>query len=1527
MRPTPLLLLALSPTLLGTSALAADLDIALTSSPRYFSPGKSETIRFDVCNRDLSPAGPARVGVFLSADTSFDIATDAFLADILIDPLGPNECTSGQVTGASPPFGAIYPLGVVDYDGVVPEVDETNNVDAGPLTGSGFGFDVVVERLEVVRSFLDTEVDLVVCNLGPDSSASGSIELYASADAVIESPLQNPSSTDLFLDLVTLPSLAGESCLELAVPLVPFLPGVMAGYVGAILDASPAEVVTTNNIGVTAGRVPFGPGVQVRPEALRVTFDTTNFPALRVEGRACNEGEVDASTRIDIYQSADTTLSVGGPNPDVLLTSIQVPLPIPFKRCASFDELVPTGLPALSPQYILVQTVAPSDVVPEDDVVASGPLVSASPELAVRSVDLSFDTDALEYLLTAEVCNVGDVPSPPTSVEFSASSDEIIDDPFTGASNDLPLAAATPIASIDPGGCSTAEARTPFLPIPPSSGPVILVEGFVGARVNAFRSFSEVIYSDNTASTPALLGGGQDLSVERVELHVTDFVTRAGEALVEVCNPTPFPGTAFDIDLVVSADVFVEDVRNGVSLNDALATSVFVSEAIEAGRCRTLTVPLPFLPVPPPPLPTRPTSSAYLGARIYMPGDGDTRNDLALSAPFGVGFEANLVVRSVDRTTVLGAGPGTFEVELTAEVCNIGFTPSGSFDVDFVLSADSEFETPAPFGGTYYEDLFLISGFFTPSLEPGACASVRTTVPALFLRPAFGPVFVGAVADARQAVPESLESDNLAATGPEPSGLDPNAYVASASWAYDDVTSLWTYRAEVCNDGLTDATAVEVAFVASADEDIAWRPSNPAPLDDIPVAFATISQLPVLRCAEVSVDGPTPFPSAAGPLDRSVLGVVVTAPGDANPADDAFVVTPQAPLTPLPNLVVESVGRRVDGSPATYVATAVVCNRGLVPAPASNVTFATSEDQALDLDTGRDPIVGITPVDALDVGACAEAALNGLFSFPTPSGALTAFLVAVVDQTDAVGEVDEDDNVSPFVEVPTTPDPDLAVGRVQRLGFDPTLFQIRYSVEVCNEGLIASSPFDVEAVVSEDEVIEDSSAIVNDFVAASVRYPALEGGRCFTREIGFVSIPTAAPDGPFVGFRADPFLTVPDGLRSNNLAVPGRIGQVGQEDLAVRSLSTRVETTNGVTERVFEVEVCQEGLGASSFEVALVLSADETIEADFFGTYFQDFELVRLFGSNLAAGACQVLTHRSPGLPPLLPPFSPSLPVALGFVGARVVNFAPDGFSGNDLLVRSSPIVLGPGPDLYFESLREDLILSGGLPEKRVRARVCNDGFTASGAFTATLVLSEDATIEGPNQPVPDLVLGLLNYGSIAPGACRNRTLRSTAPWPIVGMSTEAVLGAVLDGPQTGDLNPTNDVASVAPVGTGPNADLFGRRITATVGTGTVRVRVVVCNYGFTASPATTVDVWASADDILDTLSGRDVLFGNVSVPTLGPRRCRARSVTLPYPYVVDDFGNPVNSPRLISVIDPAESVLEAVESNNVLVSAPVILP
>lgn len=1500
-----------------TIAEAADLTVRLTELPSYF--GTDLTTSYRLCNEGSAPAGPSRLALFLSTDALLD-AADSPIADVFAAPLDPGACEDGQLTGQLfAPTGSYHLLAQADADQTVVESDESNNLFAGPETGSGNGADLVVGSLRApatLAGFGDLEIE--VCNLGPAPVGSFDIEAWASEDETIESPLQNPASTDQYLGQTHV-TVGAEACATVIIPAPsawPSGPGATSGFVGVLVDPAQVvpELVESNNQGLS-GRVGFGSGPQGRISSASLAVGTQSPYVVSV--RACNEGTQPATGDVTLYASTDEIL-------DLALDTLVGPTPLPGTlepgRCAKLD--IPAHFGPPSPTFFIADLNLSGELVAEDDLAVVGPVQPGTPNLIAEAVQWRrLPTGEVE--LSAEVCNLSDAPSGSTDLDFLTSLYADVELAANGYyQRDMQVTRVGLATGVEAGACATVSATAPGpLPLPYSAGPVAASEGYLGVRVDPDGLLTEASDADNAVSTPIGLGYGPDLSVTRVER-----VFSAGQAvaLAEVCNLGFAPSGSFDVEWVASADETPLSPTTHPSSPDLWLGSASSSAGLEPGACATLEASIPlqlYLPN---------ADVVFLGALVNDPSgaDLDGRNDSGVSAPLAAGAAPNLVVRSVERETVFEQG--ILQVELSARVCNEGMSFVSSFELDFVTSTDAVVEPYLlPLSQGYFEDFQVQRVVHATPLEPGACATVSTLVPELWVPPSASPdadIHLGARVNPAQTVADPVGADDTAIVGPVPTGYGPNVYVAGGGFEPDGSTGGAAYSVEICNDGLSPAGSVDVELIAS-DDDLLIPSWSPSPGMDVALGQASIFQLPSLRCVTVSLAGPLPPQLGTDPL--VTLGAAVRTSGpDANPSDDVAVLSTELLAAPSYDLAVGGMSTQVilPASPELELRTEL-CNRGFVPSPTVDLSYFVSADAQLDRNQDL-PVGPFASAPSLEPGACTELVTTVPGPLPQVGGVPTQWVFAALEPSQISADPVASNDVSDPTEVGTGYGPDLRFGAVRNLGFDATSQMLEFEAEVCNQGFAPANGFDVDLVLSADEIIETTPWPTQDMMAAQSSIASLDPARCVTVVLSTPPyFPITQPGGPFGGLRIDAAGSVTNEIYpGDQLYMLGQLGSFPAPNLAMRALTARVDTSMGYPEWLIEAEVCNLGSDpSSSFDVALFLSADAQLEPELDGASFEDMPFGGMYGSApLQPGACQTQSTRM-GYLPSPPSVVSGAPLAeLVYLAGRVVSTSPDAREDDDVAV-SGPVVTGSAFDLRVASVAVSADTTNGFLEKVITVEACNDSLSATTGFDVELAVSEDETFD----PYFDYPVGLLSFGPLSPGACTSLSLRA-GPLPTPGASSEAfLLAAVQPFGNPLDPNPSNDIFALAGVGTGPNPDLVISTFRVVRRSGQLRAVVRACNEGFSNAASFSADVLMSADATVESplYPSSDFPVTWLNFPSLAPGACRQRAMDFPSMPLYDDQGQPVSQAWFGAFLDPSDGVVEAAESNNFGLFGPFTLP
>jgi subtilase family serine protease len=302
-----------------------DFVVTAVTGPDSVAKGATFTANFTVCNRGQS-SQVANVSVYLSADGTIRVPAppqppeDSLLATVTNIGVSFGACVnrSVSVTLPSVPEGG-YTLGaVVDPANLRPELIEDNNTLAGSRLGVGDPPDFVVTAVTsaemTVKPGLSLPTSTTVCNRGRLSGVVD-VELYLFASPATAGTQAPPSPEAFFLGRMTGVSLAVGACATR--PLIGSVPGTVPEgtyFLGAVADPLKVrtELIEDNNV-LTGSRI----GVGVGPEL--VVTSVTGPASVRLGATftasvaVCNRGSVAATTDVDLFLSADTTIRLPTP--------------------------------------------------------------------------------------------------------------------------------------------------------------------------------------------------------------------------------------------------------------------------------------------------------------------------------------------------------------------------------------------------------------------------------------------------------------------------------------------------------------------------------------------------------------------------------------------------------------------------------------------------------------------------------------------------------------------------------------------------------------------------------------------------------------------------------------------------------------------------------------------------------------------------------------------------------------------------------------------------------------------------------------------------------------------------------------------------------------------------------------------------------------------------------------------------------------------------------------------------------------
>lgn len=775
------------------------------------------TARVTVCNQGTIQSGNGQVFVYSSEDQILDGGPPSPFGDFIlggnsVPSLYPSACAVVEVQGWSPPTqdGNVYLIAQVDPDNTLVELIESNNTFVGALMGVGFGPDLIITGVTGPASASGSfGGQITVCNQGTADASSTMVELYASADQVID-PIGPgaPGESDFFVGTTPVPNLPRGVCLTL--PFTGFAPPLTGGaYLAARVDAFDAvdELIDTNNEGFS-GLIGFGNGPDLVVTTLQVPAAIGGGNGFTAQITVCNQGtQSSPGAPVELYGSADRVVTPG-PGEDFMIGNTFVDGTEPGQcRTVSINGW---GVPLQGEGYVAA-VVDPSyfgsnnviELIESNNTTFSGVVgFGFGPDLVVTAIAAPASANG-PFVAQVTVCNQGTQDAPSATVELFASTDTALStlpmpagDFFIGSMNtDYLQAGACDVVSIN--GYPS-----------PQTGAVNLL-----ARVDGPQSVQELIESNNV-SAPRLIGMGAGPDLVVTSISGPSSANGSFTTQVTVCNQGTLSSPAVTVQVYASTDRRL-DTTTPLPYGDAVLGGASTG-TLNAGQCRSVAV-QSF----PPPL----TGGAYLAARVDAQDNAVElieSNNEAFGALTGFGFGPDLVVTNIVAPTGVS---GSFTAQVT--VCNRGTAAGPGTQVELYATADTTLVAQPTPGA----DFFLGSGPVN-GLNAGQCQTVAVM--------GGGPsmvdgAYLAAAVDSFNGVSELIESNNtylgaLTGFGFGPdlvlTALTPNPFVMPGG--------LLRVAYTVCNRGTQPSTPSDVGFVVASTPNVVVGPG--APVFNMPVA-------------------------------------------------------------------------------------------------------------------------------------------------------------------------------------------------------------------------------------------------------------------------------------------------------------------------------------------------------------------------------------------------------------------------------------------------------------------------------------------------------------------------------------------------------------------------------------------------------------------------------------------------------------------------------------------------------------------
>ncbi|HEX8698542.1 MAG TPA: CARDB domain-containing protein [Myxococcaceae bacterium] len=569
-----------------TSSGTPDLWVSSVSAPASAVSVSGSFVTVTACNQGAGSAG-SRVNLYLSADTSIT-SEDTLVGSASTGTLHPQQCATLHVKleGAGAVSRGLFYVGArIDPNDAVSEASETNNARAGTRMAVGTGADLMVAQVSAPESLVPAagfRTAVTVCNQGT-AAAPGHVEVYLSEDVTV-------TAADVRVGSGATDELRAGQCATVQVSSTASVPEGQ-WHVGAWVNRAQAvaELTDGNNLRL-GGRAAVGRGADF-------TVSSVSGPASLVGGTepvsfqatVCNVGTVAGSTEVELFLSADATLTaedtrVGSAAVEALEPGQCTPVSVSSAQGVSSGRWFVAGW---------VDRAAKVAELQENNNTRFGNrlAVGSGPDLVVSEVrgpkGVSFDE---QVSAEAKVCNVGTARSPEAEVAFYLSHD-------TTLTTADALVGVVAVAGLEAGDCAPVKV----------AGAVTVEEGswYVGASVDSGYAVEELSESNNARTGEVVgVGEGADLVISTVTGPEGIRSEESFTSQVTVCNQGTRPmhaGSRVDLYLSLDAGISAADTQLG---NVALP-------ALEAGQCVVAAVPVSA---------RAPEGSWYLGALVDRDG-------------------------------------------------------------------------------------------------------------------------------------------------------------------------------------------------------------------------------------------------------------------------------------------------------------------------------------------------------------------------------------------------------------------------------------------------------------------------------------------------------------------------------------------------------------------------------------------------------------------------------------------------------------------------------------------------------------------------------------------------------------------------------------------------------------------------------------------------------------------------------------------------------------------------------------------
>lgn len=710
-----------------TSIPLADLIIQTpTVTTSSLVAGGSSNISYTVKNQGGTIAAANSTGFYLSVNSTWD-AGDTYLSSQAVIALssGQQYFQNSTITiPVSTPLGNYYVLFYADYNGIINEDIETNNVNSFPISVNAATVDLYITNPSLSPTSVNaggvTTAGGYVYNQGNSNAPASAVGYYLSTDLVFD-------VSDVFLSSLTTgiitPGNYFYASKALTIPL-----GTSAGnyyvlyfadYLGGVSESNEPNNVNASMLTVLAPDRDLTMVVASASPSTIAYGLTTSFSFSEL-----NQGNQTESPSIGFYLSADSIFDLSDTYLAFISTSVAAH--------AFYNNTITLTIPSstVPGNYFILSYTDYTNSIPEinetNNVYATRvTIIAPIIDLLIQTPTLSASSVASGSTVTSTcyINNVGNSSSPFSNIGFYLSTDAIFDagDTYLNFSSGGVLAA---------GGSSY---RSSVLTIPAGTTPgsyyVLYFADYTSQVV-------ESIESNNVNSLPiTIVAPVIDLTITSQSNPASGAAGANILALCNISNSGTTSSTFSNVGYYLSVDAIFDagDTYLGFYSGGVLAAGA------TATRNLTLTIP-----------------AGTANGNYYILYFADYTNQvielnetnnvssfpIMIAAPF-----VDLVITSPSNP--IGAVAGT-SIAVTCNIYNNGNSTATSSNVGYYLSVDSLFDA----GDTY------LQSYAGGTLTAGT-ASARNTSLTIPLATATGNYFILYYADYSSMTVESNESNNV----------------------------------------------------------------------------------------------------------------------------------------------------------------------------------------------------------------------------------------------------------------------------------------------------------------------------------------------------------------------------------------------------------------------------------------------------------------------------------------------------------------------------------------------------------------------------------------------------------------------------------------------------------------------------------------------------------------------------------------------------------------------------------------------